>query len=148
MVAAICFSASSTRDAAIEPFEIFGERAQRLRRRHLGPAAPAHGRDLDASPPNSSTSNPNRARSLGVGDQRLACVRRKSMHTGIQQPLALERPDVSRSIDPLEEDALVRDVLVDDGDALVVHGDDERVAELPERNHRAHRTEDALDRCR
>ena len=34
---------------------------------------------------------------------------------------------------PLEQHALVRDVLVDDRDPLVVHRDDERVAELAER---------------
>ena len=39
--------------------------------------------------------------------------------------------------DALEEHTLVGHVLIDNRDPLVVHRDDERVAELPERNHRA-----------
>jgi hypothetical protein len=34
-----------------------------------------------------------------------------------------------------EQHPLVRDVLIDDRHALVVHRDDERVAKLPERDH-------------
>ena len=53
-----------------------------------------------------------------------------------QQPLALD-PSGRQSLHRLlEQHALVRDVLIDDGDAFIVYGDDEGVAKLSEGNHR------------
>ena len=53
-----------------------------------------------------------------------------------QQALALEAARPQCVGDLLEQHALVRHVLVDDRHPLVVHGEDEGVAELPQRNHR------------
>ena len=53
-----------------------------------------------------------------------------------QQSLRLERTAGQPLHHALEQNALVRDVLIDDRDALVVHRDDERVAELTEGDHR------------
>ena len=65
---------------------------------------------------------------------------RRDLHQHrLQQPLALQRAGGQPLGDPLEQHPLVRDVLVDDGDALVVHRHDERVAELAERHQRAGR---------
>ena len=83
---------------------------------------------------------PERLERLGTADERLAFGRRQLEHHRHEQALALEPPGGQPLHDPLEQHPLVRDVLVDDADALVVDRDDERVAELPERDHRADRS--------
>ena len=72
----------------------------------------------------------------GVLRERLPLRGRHLDQDGRQQPLALEPPGGQRLHHPLEEHPFVRHVLIDDRDALVVDRDDERVAELPERDHR------------
>src|SRR5688572_646068 len=72
----------------------------------------------------------------GMRRERLARGRRQLHEQRFQQALALETPGRQPLGEPLEQDALVRHVLVDDRDAFLVHGDDEGVAELPERHHR------------
>ena len=72
----------------------------------------------------------------GVLRQRLALRRRQLEHDRREQPLALERARGQLLHHLLEEHALVRHVLIDDRDALVVDGDDVGVAELAERDHR------------
>ena len=62
--------------------------------------------------------------------------RRQVEHHRHQQPLRLEAARRQPLHHPLEQHALVRDVLIDDRNPLVVDRDDERVAELAERNHR------------
>ena len=69
--------------------------------------------------------------------ERLPAARRQLDEHRLEQPLALEPPARQPLGDALEQHALVRDVLIDDRDALFVNGDDERVAELAERHHRA-----------
>ena len=91
------------------------------------------------SPPNSSISNPNRSSVGRVRDERLALRRRQLDQHRRQQPLALEPARRQPLHHLLEQHPLVRDVLIDDRDPLVVDRDDERVAELPERDHRADR---------
>src|SRR5215468_12165161 len=54
-----------------------------------------------------------------------------------EQPLAFEGSCAQALRDPLEQHALVRDVLIDDRDALIVYGDDEGVAELAQWGERA-----------
>ncbi len=71
-----------------------------------------------------------------VRHQRLMLAGTDLEHDRAQQPLRFERPADQPLGDLLEQDALVRHVLVDDRHALVVHRDDERVAELAERRHR------------
>ena len=86
-----------------------------------------------------------RPRSRGARDprraRRSACARRRRQldQHRLEQPLALEPAARQPLGDPLEQHPLVRDVLIDDRDALFVHGDDERVAELAERHHRPDR---------
>ena len=103
---------------------------------------------LTLSPPNSSTSKPKRSSVRAARPAPVARRRRSSSTHRHQQPLALERPRRQPLHDPLEQHALVRDVLVDDRNALVVHGDDEGVAELPQRNQRPHDGRDRLWRRR
>ena len=116
--------------AAVEPFEILGQRAQRgvavLARR----AAPETRSTRSESPPNSSTSNPSRSRSAACDAAPGVPPADSSTSIGIEQALAFERAARQPLGDALEQHALVRDVLIDDRDALVVDGDDERVAEL------------------
>ena len=122
--------------AAVEPFEIIGERADRgfalggleqCRNRGQPKAVSSELLDLDPEPLE-------RGR---VGGQRLALRRRQLDHDRREQPLALESPGRQPFHHLLEQHALVRDVLIDDRHPLVVDGDDERIAELPERSHRA-----------
>ena len=91
------------------------------------------------SPPNSSTSNPKRASASDFEIRAARSAGGSSRTHGNQQTLTLERFGRQPLHDPLEQHPLVRDVLIDDAQPLVVHGDDERVAELPERDHRADR---------
>ena len=64
------------------------------------------------------------------------CAGDISMRIGVSSRWLSRRPRGQRLHHPLEQHALVRDVLVDDRHPLVVDGDDEGVAELAERNHR------------
>ena len=100
-------------------------------------AAPGTPTRAAASPPNSSTSNPSRSRSAACASSACRAARRQLDQQRLEQPLALEPAAGQPLGDALEQDALVRHVLVDDGDALFVHRDDERVAELAERHHAA-----------
>ena len=63
-------------------------------------------------------------------DQRLAPAGDSSTSIGSSRRWLSRRPLVSRSRDPLEQHALVGDVLVDDRDAVFINGDDERIPEL------------------
>ena len=60
---------------------------------------------------------------------------------GHQQPLTLDALDFALAQDLLEEHALVGDMLVDDPEALVVDGENERLAQLPQRLERCERVE-------
>ena len=102
-------------------------------RRHRGAPARADSRRL--SPPNSSISMPNLSRVGGVLHQRLPLRGRQLHENRRQQPLALQTSGRQPLHDLLEQHPLVRDVLIDDRHSFVVHRDDERVAELTERNH-------------
>ena len=68
--------------------------------------------------------------------QRVPLRRRQLQQDGGEQPLALHPARRQPLHHLLEEHALVRDVLIDDRHALVIHRDDERIAELAERDHR------------
>jgi hypothetical protein len=70
-----------------------------------------------------------------VHEQCLVLARREVEHDRRQQALRFERAAREPFRDLLEENPLVRDVLVHDRDALIVDRDDERVAELAERRH-------------
>ncbi len=111
-------------------------RSPRSRPRRAAPEPPTRRR---LSPPNSSTSKPNRSSVSAMRGERLALRRRQLDQQRRQQPLALEPADGQLLDDLLEQHPLVRHVLIDDRDPLVVDGDDEGVAELAERNHRAGR---------
>ena len=91
------------------------------------------------SPPNSSTSMPNRSSVSRCAASAWRCAGRQVDQQRRQQPLALEPSGRQPLGDLLEQHPLVRHVLIDDRDPLVVDGDDEGVAELAERNHRAGR---------
>src|SRR5215208_3146846 len=67
--------------------------------------------------------------------QGLTAARRQLEDHRFEQPLALQLSGRQAFGDAYEEHTLVCDMLIDDGDALLVHGDDERVAELAERHH-------------
>ena len=121
--------------AAVEPLEILRQGAHAAAADSASSSAGmAHTRT--ASPPNSSTSNPSRSRSAacvtsawrpsGVRSSSSGCSRRWTLEPSGRQPLHR----------PLEQHALVGDVLVDDRDAFVVDRDDEGVAELAEGDHR------------
>ena len=72
-------------------------------------------------------------------DERLPLGRRHvDQHRG-QQPLTLERTRRQLLHHLLEQHSLVRDVLIDDRNPFVVDRDDERIPELPERDHRPNR---------
>ena len=60
-------------------------------------------------------------------------ARRKLENHGHQHALAFDFAGAARFEVLLEEDALVRDVLIDDPQAFAVDGDDEAGADLPER---------------
>ena len=64
------------------------------------------------------------------------CAGDSSISIGASSRWLSSRPARQPLHHPLEQHPLVRHVLVDDRHPLVVHGDDERVAELAERNHR------------
>ena len=137
MVAAIRCSASCTLRAAVEALEILGERAAAPSRcprssSSAGTAVTlivvaAEALDLEAE-----------ALELGrAADAAPACADGATSSTHRhEQPLRLEPAGRQPLHHPLEQHALVRDVLIDDRDALVVDRDDERVAELAERDHR------------
>ena len=121
--------------ATIEALEIFGQREQRPRavvrveqRRHRvhSDRRVAERFELEPEP-----------RELGrAAHERLVRRRRDVEHHRHEQPLRLERAGRQALHHALEQHALVRDMLIDDRNPLVVHGDDERVAELAEGNHR------------
>jgi len=67
--------------------------------------------------------------------QDLALRGRQLQDDGHEQALTLGAPAGQALHHLLEQHALVRHVLIDDCDALVVHRDDEGVAELPQRRH-------------
>ena len=136
MVAAIRFSASSTRGAAIEPFEILRQRAHGCGGR-LGVEQRRHGAHAHRVAAELLHLEPEPLEIRRVRDERLASVRRQVEQQRLEQALALEPSGRQPLHRPLEEHALVRHVLVDDGDALVVDRDDEGVAELAEGDHRA-----------
>ena len=71
----------------------------------------------------------------GMGDQGLTRGRGQVDEHRLEQALTLERSVGQPLHDLLEQHALVGDVLIDNRNALLVHGDDERVAELAQRNH-------------
>ena len=114
--------------AAIEAFEIFGQRAQR-RIAFVGRSSAGIAVTLMLSPPNSSTSNPNRASASAF---ETAPPARPAAVRGRPGSAAAGSRAIRGQLlhDPLEQHALVRDVLIDDAEPFVVHGDDERVAEL------------------
>ena len=90
-------------------------------------------------PPNSSTSRPNRSsvpRAAGAPD---AARGDSSIRIGVSSRWLSRRPARQPLHHLLEQHALVRHVLIDDRHAFVVDRDDERVAELAERDHRANR---------
>ena len=128
-------SASSTRAPRSRPSRSSAS-ARRAASRPPRPSSAGTAVSSHASPPNSSTSKPKRS-SRSRAPPAPAARRRQLDEQRHQQPLALQAAGRQPLHHALEQHALVRDVLVDDGDALVVHRDDERVAKLPERNHRA-----------
>ena len=75
---------------------------------------------------------------VAAGQQRLALGRRQFEHDRNQQPLALERTLGEPLHEALEQHPLVRHVLIDDRNPLVVDRDDEGVAKLPQRDERPH----------
>ena len=124
-------SASSTREPAVEALEVLGQRAQRGLRTPRGRAAPGTARQAQRCRRRTPRSRSRSAR--GRRRARIsACLPlgRAARSASAQQPLALEPAARQPLRDPLEQHALVRDVLIDDRDALVVDRDDERVAEL------------------
>ena len=79
--------------------------------------------------------------------QRLTCARRQLDEHRLEEPLALETSRCEPFDDALEQHSLVRDVLIDDRDAFVIDGHDERVAELAERNHRSNHARSLRSGC-
>ena len=68
-----------------------------------------------------------------MGGERPTLCRRQLDDDRGQESLALERPGGQPLHHLLEQHPLVRDMLIDDGDPVVVDRDDERVPELSER---------------
>ena len=141
MVAAMRLTASSTRGAAVEVFEVLGQRSQGglarppgveqrgTARRHAHGVA-AELLDLEAEP----------LQIGGVRKQASACRSADtSTSIGSSSRWLSSARCVSRSVMRSKEHAFVRHVLVDDRDAVFVDGDDERVAKLPQRHQRTHR---------
>ena len=119
-------------ESAIVPFEVIGERAERAvdvrrgeNRRHRG--------DAHAGPAKVFELEPEARQRLAPGQQRVMACAGQVEHHGHQQSLALERGLREALENPLEQHALVRHVLIDDHQAVVVHRHDERIAELAER---------------
>src|SRR4051795_11349366 len=75
----------------------------------------------------------------GVRDEGLSLGRRQVDEQRRQKPLAFERTGGQLLHDLFEQHALVRDMLVDDRDPLVVDRNDEGVAKLAKRAHRPDR---------
>ena len=130
------FSVSSTRAPRSRPFEILRQGAHgcggRLgveQRRHRAHAHRVAAELLHLEP------EPLEIR--GMRDERLSPVRRQVEQQRVEQALTLEPSRRQPLHGPLEEDALVGHVLVDDRDAFVVDRDDEGVAELAKGDHRA-----------
>ena len=117
---------------AIQSLEILGKRAQRGPRSRSRVSSAGNAVTRSESPPNSSISNPSRSSSAACPT---SAWRRRGRHLHqhrLEQTLALQPAARQPLGDPLEQHALVRDVLVDDRDAVFIHGDDECVPELPE----------------
>ena len=115
--------------AAIEAFEILAQRAQRGGGVAV-PRMPGTAETRSASPPNSSISNPEALEVGRAREQRLAGGGAHLDQHRHEQTLRLEASGRQPLERPFVEHALVRDVLIDDCDALGIHRDDERVAEL------------------
>ncbi len=92
---------------------------------------------LIVAPPKLSISKPNRSSSERRARASACCADGGDVEQHRhQQPLRFEPPRGELLHHPLEQHPLVRDVLIDDRQPLVVDRDDEGVAELAERNHR------------
>ena len=120
--------------AAIQPFQILRQRAygghRILAARTAGTAV-----TRSVSPPKSSTPKPSRVEIVRMAQQRLPPFGRQLDQHRLEQSLALESSGAQFLHHALEQHALVRDMLIDDRDAVGIHRDDERVAELAERHH-------------
>jgi len=116
--------------AAIQSFQVLGQRPQRgiavlaaeqCRERGYAQRIAAELLDLESEP-------------LEIGRvrrERLASSRRQLDEHRYEQALALEPAARQALGDPLEQHALVRHVLIDDRNPLIVNRDDESVSELP-----------------
>ena len=113
IVAATCFSVSSTRPPGRSPPDP-GQGAQRRLAHRCRPISAGIADTRTDLPPKSSTSNPSRSRSPICARCTRGAMRRHLEDEGRQQALALQAARASAARDALEQHALVRDVLVDD----------------------------------
>ena len=127
--------------APVEAFEILGEREQRLRA-VLRLEQRRHGGHVDRRVAEAPDFEAEALQLEGAGEQCLVRRRSDIEQDRHEQALRLEPPGRQLLHHPFEQHALVRHMLIDDRHSLVVHGDDEGVAELAERDHRLD-----LDRC-
>ena len=122
--------------SAVETLEILAEREQRARR-VVRFEEGGHGSDLDRRCAESLELEPELLELARAADECLKRRRGELDEHRHEQALRLEAAGCQLLHHALEQHTLVRHVLIDNRDPLVIHRNDERVAELPERNHRA-----------
>ena len=98
------------------------------------PAFEADGRGLDGEGARAEglTSKPLRSSSSAIAAKSTIWAGVRSMSSGMSRRWRWTRSTVALAQDFFEEDAFVRDVLVDDPEAVFVGGEDEGLAELAE----------------
>ena len=119
----------------VEAVEVLGEGAHRGLGRSQGHDG-GHRGDADAVAAERLHLEPQPIQHVPVSGEGLPLGRRQVQHDGLQQALALEPAGGEPLHHLLEQHPLVGHVLIDDGDAVLVDGDDEGVAELAEGLHR------------